>query len=356
MDLPGIPLDAGVAGAYAYSLLSAPAIVTYAREFADGLCLPARYRDGDPDTAEVRREVPRYVDACLDSDSGSVRAAAEAVARRLGRNLGYILLTLHRGDAVNRTARADWSASEWSHWATIRRIWLGGGVLSGGLGRRLLDHSRALLAEFGGDDMPIIAITSHPRDMVLLGAVRYLPLQSGAAICCDFGQTGVKRALVRLDQGHIVEFHRLPTLPVVWPWRNAPDAARGIVAEAVRDFFVTTISRTLQESRDAGHPPVAETMLSVAAYVRGGELLGNGMYEQVMALTGDVRDVRILLADALALRGDRVRIHVIHDGTAAAAFHAGEERSAVLVVGTAIGVGFPPPTDSGMRPLTVLEG
>lgn len=359
VDLPGIPLDAGVQGALAYNLLSAPAIASYAKEFAGDLRLPACYRDGDLESAEVRREAPRYVDVCLDSADEGVRAAAEAIARRLGRNLGYILLTLHRGDAVNRAARAEWGEPEWAHWATIRRIWLGGGVLSGRLGQRVLHHARALLAEVGGD-APAIALTSHPRDMVLLGAARYLPPLCGApqnavSVCCDFGQTGVKRALVRQDRGRIVAVHPLMSLPVTWPWLNTPDAARAIVAEAVRDFFVATVSRTLQEGRDAGCAPGAEVMLSVAAYVRGGELLGNGMYAEMMALTGAARDVRVLLADALAARGEHVRIHVIHDGTAAAAFHAGAEGSAVLVVGTAIGVGFPPPTDQGLRPLVFLE-
>ncbi len=304
------------------------------------------------------------MDACLSSDDARARAAAETIARRLGRNLGYILLTLHRGDAANRAARDEWGEPEWTHWAAIRQVWLGGGVLNGELGRRVLYHARTLLAEFGGDSAPAVALTAHPRDIVLLGAARYLPpipdgLPNSVAVCCDFGQTGVKRALVRQIQRRIVSVYPLPSLPVVWPWCNAPDAvqrvAHNFVAETVRDFFVDSVARTLKESRDAGCVPAAEVMLSVAAYVRGGELLGNGMYAQMMDLTGDTRDVRVLLSGALASRGECVRIHVIHDGTAAAAFHAGAANSAVLVVGTAIGVGFPPPTDREVRPLVLAE-
>ena len=39
-------------------------------------------------------------------------------------------------------------------------------------------------------------------------------------------------------------------------------------------------------------------------------------------------------------------VHLIHDG--AAALHAGERQSAVIRVGTALGVGFPPPSAVGL--------
>ena len=41
-------------------------------------------------------------------------------------------------------------------------------------------------------------------------------------------------------------------------------------------------------------------------------------------------------------------VHLIYDGAAAAALHAGEHQSAVIMVGTALGVGFPPPGAVGL--------
>ncbi len=102
VDLPGIAVDKEVAGEQAYHLLSAPAVVRYALKRADDLALPAEYRTGDPDSFELRRDCPQFVDTCLHNANSSVRKAAEDIARRLGRNLGYILLTLHRGDLENR--------------------------------------------------------------------------------------------------------------------------------------------------------------------------------------------------------------------------------------------------------------
>ena len=88
-------------------------------------------------------------------------------------------------------------------------------------------------------------------------------------------------------------------------------------------------------------------MLCIAAYVREGKLLGNGIYAR-MSLLGE--DIRILLAEALAKQGiPAVCLHLIHDGTAAAAVHAGEADCAVWVIGTAIGVGFPEADDKHLH-------
>jgi hypothetical protein len=44
-----------------------------------------------------------------------------------------------------------------------------------------------------------------------------------------------------------------------------------------------------------------------------------------------------------------VQLH--HDGTAAALVHACEPRAAVIMIGTSLGVGFPPPDATGLRRL-----
>lgn len=346
VDLPGLPLDAEVREQQAYNLLSTLAVCRHAQAQAAALALPAQLRDAPRDSPEVRRELPLHVDRCLRSPDPAIRAAAESITRRLGRNLGYILLTLHRGDAVNRAARADWTDAEWAHWATVRRVWLGGGVLSGDLGTRIVAAARALLAEVGLSETVQIALSPYPRDMALLGAARYLPPGVSAALCCDFGHTSVKRGVVRLTDGSITEFTPLAPLHTPWDWENRTDAAAGIEPAFLRDYVVETLVETAEEAEISPE----EVMLSIAAYVQGGELIGNGIYAQMRALAPDAR---LLLAEAVAQRtGASVRLGLIHDGTAAAALHAGSTHSAVLSVGTAIGIGFPP-GEAGLRPLMV---
>jgi hypothetical protein len=63
-------------------------------------------------------------------------------------------------------------------------------------------------------------------------------------------------------------------------------------------------------------------------------------------------DAQPLLAEAIRARiGQPVRVHLIHDGSAACAVHAGEPNTAVILVGTALGIGFPPPDAHRLRPL-----
>jgi hypothetical protein len=126
---------------------------------------------------------------------------------------------------------------------------------------------------------------------------------------------------------------------------NDPRAAAEIDPREVLDFVGEVVALTLQESGSQGNVLV----LSVAAYVEGGRLLGNGIYARMSRLATDVRP---LVEGAVATRTGRgVRVRFIHDGTAAAALHAGEAQAAVIVVGTALGVGFPPAEAQDLHPL-----
>lgn len=342
MDLPGLPLDAEVRGQAAYHLLSKEAVVHYALAQAKALRLPPAMLEDNP---VARRDIPLYVDWALHAADSTIRAAAAHLAARLGRNLAYIVLTLHRGDACNRAARPDWTSAEWDFWATVRTVWVGGGVLSGHLGACVITHAQALLAELGYGEVLRVALSPYRGEMSLLGAGRYAPAQSAAVLCFDLGQTVAKRACLRLENGAITAWELLPAVPTNWVFRNDPLAAQRYRGEEVRDFVATLLAHTVSEQAEVAE----DLMVSIAAYVRGGRLLGNGIYARMSELAEDVRPV---LAEHVRARcGRAVRVHLIHDGTAAAALHAGTPHAVVLVAGTALGVGFCPPEATGLRPL-----
>ncbi len=348
VDLPGIAVDGEVRGKMAYDLLSCRAITQYAREQAEALGLPPAFAQ---DSAHTRVELPRFVDGCLVASCAVVRRAAQAIGRRLGRNLGYILLALHRGDEANREARPDWTAADWDRWAWIRQVWLGGGMVSGQLGQLILHHARAFLDESGHGGCPQVELSPYQGDMALLGAARYLPPCACHSICLDLGQTLVKRACLTATRGTITQAHHYSPLAPNWDELGEPgfpDAARG---QQVLDFVVGAIAQTIEESEGDRLDPGEDVTLSVAAYVRDGRPLGNGLYAQMAALAADTQG---LLADAVSGRtGKKVRAHLIHDGTAAAALYAGARQAAVITVGTALGIGFPPVSDEGLRGLSL---
>jgi hypothetical protein len=343
VDVPGIPVDPGVRDRQAYHLLSAEAVARYAEPFADELNLSIE------NTVAARQKVPRRVNAAFNAADPPARAAAHAIARRLGRNLGYLLLTLHRGDAVNRAARAEWSAVEWERWRRIRRVWMGGGMLSGHLGEYILSTAQALLEAHGDATAPSVALTPYRGNLALVGAARYLPADAGSALVFDFGHTWVKRARVTVHGNRLSHIEPLPPVPTGWVHHNVPASAQRYAGAEILDFVADVLAETL-----TAHPVACPEMLSsVAAYVRAGQLLGNGVYARISTLAEDIRP---LIAKAVQQRlGRRIAFHPIHDGTAAAALHAGTPHGAVIIVGTALGVGFPPESDQGLLEIRELS-
>jgi hypothetical protein len=349
VDLPGAPVDEGVRGRTAYQLVSSTALIGYARERASALQLPTNWL---ADQRQARVELPRYVDGCLQSSWPDAREAARAIGERLGRNLGHVLLALKRGDEANRQARADWTAADWNQWAQIGRIWLGGGIVSGGLGQLIVEAAQGYLAEAGAGTRLRVRVGEHAALMTILGAGRYLP-PVDRALCLDFGQTLVKRACLHYAGGGLAGVRTLPSLPVNWEETgalNAPDPTR---AKAVFGFVTETIADTVERVAADGRPPAPDVMVCVAAYVAGGRLLGNGIYAQMSVLADDLRPV--LTRSVAQKTGRNVRVHLIHDGTAAAAVYAGERNSAVIMVGTALGIGFPPRRAANLRALRLDE-
>lgn len=349
VDLPGLAIDPEVQGQTAYQLLSNLAVIRYARQNANALNLPAAYLQ---DTKQTRLELPRFVNDALDSPNLNVRQTAQHIARQLGRNLGHVLVTLHRGDAVNQAARPDWEPENWAYWHTIKQVWLGGGLLSAHLGTQIIHYAQSFLQETGYQNDIQVALSPHQKAMTLLGAARYLPAGTYNALCFDFGQTSVKRACVRIENGRIIHLQEYPALAVEWDVhhiisnKNQPDA------QQVLAFVIDVIAQTLSSYKKQPYPyPKTELaphlMLCMAAYIRGGQLLGNGLYPLLKTLAADTR---LLLAQTIETHlGWRTQVDLIHDGTAACTLHAGESNTAVLTIGTAIGIGFPPADQQGLR-------
>jgi hypothetical protein len=90
-------------------------------------------------------------------------------------------------------------------------------------------------------------------------------------------------------------------------------------------------------------------LASVAAYLRDGQPLSaqRGAYVEIARITDNLAQT---IADRLAAHwGERPLLIVGHDGTAAALAHAEDTHTAVITIGTALGIGFPPATSDGLR-------
>ncbi len=345
VDLPGFDLDPGIVGHTAFELVSAAALSALIRVAAADLSLSPVLDDPAPDALGLHR----VFDRILRDTSGPYHAAAETIARTIGRRLGWILLALRRGDAANRAARAEWDASYWDHWAGIRQVWLGGGLVSGAAGDTIRRGALDVFAQAGIDDMTI-RVSPYRAYLPLVGAARRVPAECRSALVFDFGGTFIKRARAVIDDGTLAAL--VPLDPVPTDREAITQQADDPTAWAARllDHVLDIITQTWRDASRTDAPPCPAISGSIAAYIRDGRplLAQHGYYMQLLRLADNVED---LLAGRLRESlGAPIAVRLVHDGTAAATAHAGEPRAAVITIGTALGIGFPPPPD-GLRPL-----
>ncbi len=339
MDLPGVALESPVRGKTAYELLSAQALTDYLRAHAGLLGLDV----GLSSTAHL----PAAFDRCFEADDEHIRAAAEDAAGHFGRRLGYLILTLKRGDAANRRAREEWDGSYWAHWASIREIWLGGGLVSGHLGRRMRHYAQAVLAEAGSFDCDL-HLSAYPAVLPLVGAARCLPPGSQAGLVFDFGHSYIKRTCALYESGALVALRLLSPLATGWAGLSEDSAGQ---SRKWAERIIDVVADAWQAMCASGPTPAPVMVSSIACYMIDGQpaAYDGGIYAQLRPLSDN-------LARWLAQRvGERVKrpveIALLHDGTAAARTYAGTARAAVIMLGTALGIGFPPRIDE-LRPLS----
>jgi hypothetical protein len=93
---------------------------------------------------------------------------------------------------------------------------------------------------------------------------------------------------------------------------------------------------------------VDAVLIALACHIQDGVTLARGSYGSLRYLAPRLE---AFIAERLReRRGRPVFLRLLHDGTAAAAACAGDEGTAVLTLGSAAAIGFPPPA-AGLRPI-----
>lgn len=333
VDLPGLGVDSQVKGKTGFQLVSAAALANLIRQHAATLAL-----DANLNGHELRL---RLNDRLLSTDM-TIRAAAEAIGRRIGRNLGYVLLTLKRGDAVNRAARSEWDDSYWRHWGRIKQVWLGGGLVSGRLGSIIREHASAVFEEATVENFTI-RVSPYASILPLIGAARHAPPGCDAALAFDFGGTMIKRAHAVYKRNRLIELHCLPSHST--DWTEIEGSSNNAAQQATR-LFDHMVAVIVDTRRSVGLSPSSPISASIAAYMQAGHPMPGRRraYYQLPLIT---ENLQTAIAQRLAAQqGEAAAVSLIHDGTAAAATYAGANHAAVVTMGTSLGVGFPPEASS----------
>lgn len=335
IDLPGVdPVTIGRSG---HELLSRQALVRLIQAR-----LPALGLEGYP-----AEELPRGLNEILASIAEPRLSAARAVADEFGRRLGYLVASVLLSAQGLTSPMVGWEKAYLNHWRTrIQHIVLGGGLANGILGQRLCQTaSQAMLA--CGLSQPSLSVAGYPSFLPLTGAARsILPGEWQAAALADFGGSFAKRALAwYTEDGSLRSLQILPEVPIAHLTLEGKSAE---LAQAMTGILADTIR---QAGVEVSFAP--QVMCSVASYLKDGHPVqyagrNMGIYSWLNALA---EDLPAWFSERIsAACGRQVRLEFAHDGDAAAAALAGQPGAAVIMLGSALGVGFAPPGDR-FRPL-----
>ena len=258
----------------------------------------------------------------------AVSATASHVVSEYGRRLGYLVAILTRGDAESRAARPEWDESYWVHWGSIERLFLGGGLAW----PEMCDAARSLVrASSPGIE---VILPPHPTYRPVIGAARSLHVGDGTALVIDFGQTETKRVVVVYRGGTLQRLEALPVMP-----------ASPLQGMAYIDWIAGAItSSTPAESSVAS--------ICVSSYLDQNQhpaVYANGRFNDIQGKIANLRDW--LSAEVSGRVGRACEVSILHDTTAAGVSLSPASHTAIIMLGTALGSGFPYETDERLTPL-----
>lgn len=314
MSAPGLPEE--WRGKTAYQLIGRENLVR-------------RISDAFPELASLPDSIPAFNTLYLAQN----HPAALSIADDMGTALGCLLLTLKLGEEPNRVVRPEWDDSYWTHWGSIKQVIFGGGLMAGLLGKRMLSKATDML-----NGLIKLSIADYPTVLPLIGAARMAADTNNSAWVFDFGGTNVKRGHPLYEDNVLTHLEQLPSLSV--PPFDQPDAVFAFMAQTI----AASISSYNQQ------PQPLTLYISVANYAQGCHFADDNPYGRLNSLGANLCS---LLSEAVSEQlGYPVTVAAfVHDGTAAAKAYAGLSDATVITVGTALGMGFPPP-DQSLCPLS----
>jgi hypothetical protein len=128
---------------------------------------------------------------------------------------------------------------------------------------------------------------------------------------------------------------------------NAQAGLKDKAAQAAQQV-IDLVCMSWRESAEQYGTSVPTVSLSLACYLLHGHPPRSemGFYGRLQLLSPHLQTwLARRLCDALQRK---IHLNLLHDGTAAALPYAGSPNTAVILLGTALGVGFPPPSAQGL--------
>ena len=244
-------------------------------------------------------------DALSDWLAGGAPGAA-VVVDEMGDRLGSLLATLR--DPATAEAATGARRTYLEVWPGVELVVVGGGLAKGALGGQVAARAEA------GTGVRVVA-ARHPEWLPLIGAARSARERDGQVVVMDGGQTSIKRGIAELRDGCLAGLVVLAPVPV------------GALTSSQSPAVVAREVATMREEHAVS---AGEVMFSVASYLEGGRPIRG------------VRSVYERLDPAAMQSEFGLTIRLLHDGTAAWRAAGPDAPSAVIMLGTWLGVGIGP--------------
>ena len=328
--LPVYGIDDSIEGMTFRDAFSTQAVVDEIKSLAKIYCVDiSRFED---------YMLPKLLDKALVSDDVKYRQLASKVAIKFGNRLGLLLLCLRLGEQENRDARPDWDDSHWEYWAQLDTIIFVGGLASGLLGRKIKERIQFVFDSKGAKPYNIM-LFDNGTYVGAMGCAQKLMKNNTPSLVFDFGHTNLKRCVAKKRNNELSEFLPLESVkscfvhsklePHENPWQTALMLHRYLVKVIVDTYKSQSKLYSLSD----------EIIISIANYNAGGVLNAErGGYAKLTELSNDY--AKLLNEDLSGALHKRVRVRLVHDGTANALYFSEIENSACVSLGTAFGVGF----------------
>lgn len=282
--------------------------------------------------------LPKFLDDATYSENIIEKVLADAIVHKYGNRLGVILLTLKQGHPKNRAARYDWNDSHWDYWANLKTVILTGGLSGGLLGRRLKEQILYVF-DMAGETPYNIMLFDNGSHIGTMGCAKLLPDNCDAAAVLDFGQTNLKRCIIKKKNGEISDFTKLATKPSIHMELDTSDSPENCArAIELHRYLKNVVADTCREASTMG-PLCDEVVISIANYTVDNKLYRDrGGYAKLFNISEDYG--AFLSHDISSELHRQVNVRLVHDGTAIGLYFSDIPDSVCLSLGTAFGVGF----------------
>jgi len=335
-DSPTVSIKRGLIGTSFIELLSAESIINAIKENGALKSIVHGLHD---------YELPRILNADLIyHEDPRIRTAAQRIIEEYAAHLVLLFQLLFLGEREAQEIRENWRPEHWAYWKRIKTIVLAGGLVQGALAAHI-DH--AFTTAFP-DKFLVLADKSGL--LPLLGVSRTINLTAGNILAFDFGHSYVKIGHLSVAANTIQSVVLKKTIMAPREGSIA-DSQKNIRKEDLLNFFHGTIKQALTEYVDEKGSGNLNISISIANYLDDYDVIDRGMYG-LLADQHSSLNLKERLREEIQNEGfDVEHLEIMHDGTSAALCFNEREDACLVVLGSAIGVGFP----LDLAPLLALD-